>query len=122
MRFCLLIALVALATGCSDQGVASQDPAAPVKIQTSSMYVTVRNEAGLPLNDVSVSIIPVGRTTTYTKFVGRVDNATERNLMLGDFVGRDGTPFSLRVVKPRSVEVRGKDVKGKDYIAEVAWR
>ena len=122
MRFCLFIALVVLAAGCSDQGVASQDPAAPVKIQTSAMYVTIRNESGLALTDVSVNIVPMGRTTTYTKFVGRVDNATQRNLMLGEFVGRDGTPFSLRVVKPRSVQVRGKDVKGKDYIAEVPWQ
>ncbi len=122
MRFCLLVALSILVAACSEQGAASQDANAPVKIETSQMYVTVHNDAGLALNDVSVGIVPVGRQTTFTKFVGRLENGEARKIMLGDFVGRDGTPFSLRAIRPRSVEVKGKDVKGQDYTAEVAWR
>lgn len=122
MRFCFLVALSLLAAGCSEQSAASQDANAPIKIETSQMYVTVKNDSGLALNDVSVTIVPMGRTTMYTKYVGRLENADSRNVMLGELVGRDGTPFSLRVVKPRSVEVTGKDVRGQDYKAEVAWR
>ena len=122
MRFFLLVALTLLVAACSDQGAASQDANAPVKIAISQMYVTVRNESGLALNDVSVAIVPMGRTTVYNKFLGRLENAQSRNVMLGEFIGRDGTPFSLRVVKPRSVEVKGKDVKGQDYTSEIAWR
>lgn len=122
MRFCLLVALTLLVGSCSSQGVASQDANAPVKILISQMYVTVRNESGLALNDVSIAIIPMGRTTVFNKFLGRIENAESRNVMLGDFIGRDGTPFSLRVIKPRSVEVKGRDVKGQDYTAEVPWR
>ncbi len=122
MRFCLLVALTLAVGSCSGQGVASQDANAPVKILVSQMYVTVKNESGLALNDVSISIIPIGRSTVFNKFLGRIENAESRNVMLGDFVGRDGTPFNLRVIKPRSVEVKGRDVKGQDYTAEVAWR
>jgi hypothetical protein len=122
MRLCLLVALTLVTAGCSDEGAASQDANAPVKIEISQMYVTVRNESGLALNDVSVAIIPIGRTTVFNKFVGRLENAQSRNLMLGEFFGRDGTPFSLRVVKPRSIEVKGRDVNGKDHNFEVAWR
>ncbi len=122
MRLCLLVALTLVTAGCSDQGAASQDANAPVKIEISQMYVTVRNESGLALNDVSVAIIPIGRSTVFNKFVGRLENAQSRNLMLGEFFGRDGTPFSLRVVKPRSIEVKGRDVNGKDHNFEVAWR
>ena len=121
MRFCLVVALALLIGGCSEQG-AAQDANAPVKIQTSQMYVTVRNDSGAPLNEVSLAIVPVGRQTVYNKFIGRLENSETRNVMLGDFFGRDGTPFSLRVVKPQSVELKGKDVRGKDYSTEVAWR
>ena len=122
MRFRLLVALTLLAGGCSNQGAANQDANSPVKIVISQMYVTIRNESGLALNDVSVAIMPMGRQTTYNKFLGRLENAQSRNVMLGEFIGRDGTPFSLRVVKPRSVEVKGKDVNGKEHSAEIAWR
>ena len=118
---CLLVALALLTGGCSDQG-AAQDANAPVKILTSSMYVTIRNDSGAPLNEVTVAIVPVGRQTIYNKFIGRLESSESRNVMLGDFLGRDGTPFSLRVVKARSVEIKGKDVMGKDYSAEVPWR
>jgi hypothetical protein len=119
--FCLFVAIGLLAVGCSEQGTA-QDANAPIKVETSQMYVTVLNNSGLALNDVSVAIIPVGRSTVYNKFVGRLENTESRNLMLGEFFGRDGTPFSLRVAKPRSVAVKGKDVKGKEYAVDVAWR
>jgi hypothetical protein len=121
MRICLFVALALFTLGCSEQG-AAQDADAPVKILTSQMYVTVRNDSGAPLNDVSVAIVPIGRQTIYNKFIGRIENSEARNVMLGEFLGRDGTPFSLRVVKPRSVELKGKDVKGQQYSAEVAWR
>jgi hypothetical protein len=122
MRLYLLVVLAALAVGCSDSGVASQDANAPIKVEISQLYVTVRNESGLALTDVTVGIVPVGRTTIFTKFVGRVESAEARNIMLGEFMGRDGTPLNLRVTKPRSVEVKGKDVNGKDYAVEMAWR
>lgn len=122
MRFCLLVALGLLAVGCSEQGAASQDANAPVIIKTSQMYVTVHNQSGLALNEVSIAIIPMGRTTVYNKFLGRLENSESRDVMLGDFVGRDGTPFSLRVARPRSVQVKGKDVTGRNYDVEVAWQ
>jgi hypothetical protein len=121
MRCCLIVALALVTLGCSAQP-AAQDEGAPVKITTSQMYVTVRNDSGAPLNDVTIAIIPVGRQTVFNKFIGRLENSESRNVMLGDFLGRDGTPFSLRVVKARSVELKGKDVKGKDYATEVPWR
>ena len=121
MRFWLFVTLGLLAAGCSEPG-AAQDANAPIKVETSQMYVTVHNNSGLALNEVTVAIVPVGRSTVYNKFLGRLENTESRNVMLGEFFGRDGTPFSLRVAKPRSVEVKGKDLKGQDYAVEVAWR
>jgi hypothetical protein len=107
---------------CSEGGSASQAANAPVKVQISQMFITVKNEAGVPLSDVTVSIAPPTRTTVYTKYVGRLDNAESRDLMLGDFSGRDGTPFSLRVVTPKTVEVKGTGADGKTYNVSVAWK
>ena len=108
--------------GCSEQGSASQAADAPVKIQTSQMFITVKNDAGLPLTDVTISIVPPTRTTVYTKYVGRLENAESRDVMLGDFSGRDGTPFSLRVVTPKAVELKGTGADGKDYNISVPWK
>jgi hypothetical protein len=121
MRLCIVVALGILLSACSDQGSA-QDANAPVKIEMSQMYITVRNNSGLALNDVSLVVIPVGRSTVYNKFIGRIENASSANVMLGELVGRDGTPFSLRVAKPNAVEVKGKDVNGKEYAVKVPWQ
>lgn len=118
---CCLIGCGVLISGCSEQG-AAQDANAPVKIETTQMYVTVRNDSGLALNEVAVSIVPAGRATIYNKFVGRLENAESKNIMLGEFYGRDGTPFSLRVARPRSVEVKASDIKGNKYNVEVPWK
>jgi hypothetical protein len=122
MRFFSLLAVALFFTGCAGQGNAGQDASAPIKIETSQMFVTVKNDSGMALNDVSVIIVPMGRTTLYTEYVGRMESAETRKIMLGDFNGRDGTPFSLRVIKPKAVQVKGMDVAGKAHEAEVGWK
>ena len=127
MRFPLavvavLASCVPFLSGCSEPGSASQTSDSPVKVQISQMFITVKNDAGVPLTDVTVSIVPQPRTTTFTKYVGRFENAESRDLMLGDFGSRDGTPFSLRAIKPRSVEVKATGVDGKSYNVSVPWR
>ena len=92
MRYCLIVALSLLVGGCSEQGAASQDPNAPVKVEISQMYMTVRNTSGLALNELSVTIVPVGRMTTFSKFLGRLENTESRDVMLGEFFGATAPP------------------------------
>jgi hypothetical protein len=122
MRFFSLLAVALFFSACAGQSNAGQDANAPIKIETSQMFVTVKNDSGMALNDVSVAIVPMGRTTLYTEFIGRMESAETRKIMLGDFNGRDGTPFSLRVVKPKAVQVKGMDIGGKAHEAEVGWK
>jgi hypothetical protein len=122
MRFFSLLAVALFFSGCAGQGNAVQDANAPIKIETSQMFVTVKNDSGMALNDLSVAIVPMGRTTLYTKYVGRMESAETRKIMLGDFNGRDGTPFSLRVIKPKAIQVKGTDVSGKTHEVEVGWK
>jgi hypothetical protein len=112
-------------TGCSDAPSASQAADASIKITTSPMYITVKNDSGMALNDIRVAIIPMGgmgRATMYTKLVGRMENSETRDIMLGEFGSQDGTPFNLRVARPKSVEVNATDVNGKAYAVEVGWQ
>lgn len=121
MRFFSLLAVGVFVSGCAGQSTA-QDANAPIKVETSQMFVTVKNDTGMALSDVTVAIVPMGRSTLFTEFVGRMEGAESRKIMLGDFNGRDGTPFSLRVIKPKSVHVKGTDVSGKAHEVEVGWK
>jgi len=112
------LALVA----CSGSGSAAQDPNAPISIQTSQFSVVIENKAGMPLVDVDVAILPVGGATSFQKYAGRVENAAKREIALADFYGRDGTPFNLRVVRPKTVRVTAKDSTNKAYKVEVPWQ
>lgn len=106
--------------GCAEE-VPPLDPNSPIGIVISQMMVSVENKAGLALNNVSVAIEPVGGATQYTSFVGRMENSSKKDIMLGSFGGRDGTPFNLRVVRPKLVRVTGEDLNSTDYDVVAPW-
>ena len=114
-------ATLALAA-CAGAPPPAQAGDAPIVIQNSQMSIVIENKVGMPLTDVDVSIVPVGGATEFKKFVGRMENAEKRDLSLGGFYGRDGTTFSLRVVRPRAVRVTGKDLNAKPYNVEARWQ
>jgi hypothetical protein len=107
---------------CSGSGKPAQDPNAPISIQASQLSILIENKVGMPLLDVDVAILPVGGVTQFNKRVGRMESAEKRDLRPGDFYGRDGTTFSLRVVRPKSVRVTAKDLNGKAYNVEAPWQ
>jgi hypothetical protein len=106
--------------GCS--GSAATTEQSLIGIETSQFSVVVENKVGMPLVDVDVAILPVGRAVQFTKMAGRLDNGEKREISLGNFYGRDGTPFSLRVVRPKSVRVTAKDLNNKPIEVEVPWK
>ena len=112
------LALVA----CSGSGPTAQAQDAAIGIQMSQLSVVIENKVGMPLRDVDVAITPIGGATEFVKFVGRMENAEKRDIWLGDFHGRDGTPFSMRVVRPKAVRVTAKDLNDKAYKVEQPWR
>ena len=106
---------------CSSSEEAAQNQAL-IGVETSQFSVVVENKVGMPLVDVEVAIVPVGGATQYTKFAGRMESAEKRDFALGGFYGRDGTPFSLRVVRPKTVRVTGKDLNNKTVQVDVPWK
>jgi hypothetical protein len=121
VRNLCFLALSALAF-CSCSGSAATNEQSLIGIETSQFSVVVVNKVGMPLTDVDVAIVPVGRAVHFSKLVGRMDNAEKREISLNNFYGRDGTPFSLRVVRPKSVRVTGKDLNNKPIEVEVPWK
>ena len=115
------LALAACSSSESPANQAAQNQA-QIDVQTSQLSVLVENKVGMPLVDVEVAILPVGGHTEFTKFAGRLENAEKRDISLSSFSARDGTPFSLRVVRPKSVRVVGKDLNNKPVQVDVPWK
>ncbi len=118
----LLLAGAAMLAACAGAGGPTLPADAPIRIENTQMFVTVENRSGLALRDVQVRIIPVGGTTEFIASVYRLDNGEKRDFPLGNFRGRDGTPFNLRVVRPKSIKVTGTDINNKTIEVEAAWK
>jgi hypothetical protein len=112
---------LAMAACAGDQEAALATENASIGIQTSQLFVTIENKAGAPLVNITVAILSVAGQP-FTRLVSRLENGEKRDLSLGDFGGRDGTSFSLRVVRPKTVRVTAEDVAYKKYEVSVPWR
>ena len=119
----LVSVLAVLAVGaCGGVMPPAQPENAPLRIENTQMFITVENRSGLALRDLTVQIVPTGRATEYLITVPRLENGDKRDFPLGNFRGRDGTPFNLRVVRPKSVKVSGTNINNQVIEAEVAWQ
>lgn len=116
-----LSAVTALAAACSPGSAERAAADAPMLVETSQTFVTFHNRAGLTLADVSIVIVPYG-PGEFTRLLPRVESSGKRQIPLNEFRGRDGTPFNLRVVRPKAIRVRAQDTTGKTYELEVPWR
>jgi len=119
----LIFVLVILAVGaCGGLMPQAQPENAPLRVENTQMFITVENRSGLALREVTIEIVPVGRSTDFSIVVPRLDNGDKRDYPLGNFRGREGTPFNLRVVRPKSVKVKGTNIHNQVVEVEVPWR
>jgi len=111
------------AAACGGGGTSSgAGGPALIEVEISQIYLTVTNKSGRALNDVRVFIEPIGGATVFSARVGRMEQGEQRDLSLGQFQGRDGTPFDRRTVRAKTVRVSGTDLDGKTVEAEKPWR
>jgi hypothetical protein len=119
----LICFLMILAVGaCGGLMPQAQPENAPLRVENTQMFITVENRSGLALREVTIEIVPVGRSTDFSIVVPRLDNGDKRDYPLGNFRGREGTPFNLRVVRPKSVKVKGTNIYNQVVEVEVPWR
>jgi hypothetical protein len=115
------IELTVSACSVDRESAQAQGASASIGVQMTELFVTIENKAGTPLINVTVSIVSVGGLP-FTRLVSRMENGERRDMSLAEFSGRDGTTFSLRVVRPKSVRVTAEDLAGKKHEAEVPWK
>jgi len=119
-HFVSLLAVLAVGA-CGGVMAPAQPESAPLRIDNTQMFITVENRSGLALREVTIQIVPVGRSTDFSIIVPRLENGDKRDFPLGNFRGRDGTPFNLRVVRPKSIKVTGTNINNQVIEAEVPW-
>ena len=126
-NFVLLTAVMfagAIATGlpaCSSDSVNVQAADAPIGVQTSQLSVVIENRSGAPLLNMSVGIVAVG-VPPFTHLIARMEGAEKRDVSLSQFSSLDGTTFSLRQWKPKSVKVTATDLTNKKYEVQAPWK
>lgn len=104
----------------SSSSSGDQGPA-PFRVEPSNLFVTIENQAQKSLFDIKIAIVPVGRSTLYATTIARMDAGEKRDLSLAAFSGRDGTPFTLRVARPKSIRISAKDMNEQPIEMEVPW-
>lgn len=112
--------VIASALGCGEGDGAASGPA-KFKVDISSMFITVENQSGSTLVDVRIAIVPYS-PTLYTTNITRMEAGERRDVSLGNFYGKDGTPFNLRIARPKLVRVSGTDMQGKVHEGQFPWK
>ena len=121
-RLAALGILVLGMSGCRTMLPGDAPEQALLRVEISRMFVTVENRSGFSLREVRIEIVPMARTTDFSIIVPRMENGEKRDFPLGNFRGRDGTPFNLRVVRPKSLKVSGTDINNRTVQVEVPWK
>ena len=116
-----ILSLSLLSGACGSSGGAG-DQGQAVAITNTQLFVTVQNQSGLAMREVKVAIIPVGAPTEFVVTMYRMENGEKRDFSLGDFRGRDGTQFNMRVVRPKSIKVTATDINNKAIEVESPWK
>jgi hypothetical protein len=101
-------------------GTSGTEPSVIV-LETSSQYITVTNNAGKPIEDVRVTIQPIGSAPPFTSTLRRMENGEKRELSLAQFRSNDGTTFNPRFARAKQVTVTATDIVGKKHELTRAW-
>ena len=93
----------------------------PVTIQTSQLFLTIKNVSGQALNDITIGIKPTGVRPAYQTSLRRLANGEDRDVPLTEFRGVDRDALNIHNIKVRSVNVVATDLNGTRYEVELPW-
>jgi len=122
-RLLAIVAVTALAVvpaGCG--GGAPTGDTDKIQVVQSTFDISVTNASGKALFELKAEIEPTGPASHFSTIIARMENGEKRVLAHNLFSDRDGVPFSARNVKAKGVIVTAKDMDGKAYRVEMAWK
>jgi hypothetical protein len=112
--------LSACSSGTASGAVDAPDQTAFIMIDTASgPFVMVENVTTEALIDINIAL--KSGMLTFSETIGRLEPKEKRQIRHGDFSSRDGTSFSLRITKPRDVNVTARTVAGKQFELAQRW-
>ena len=110
------------AVGCGGSGASSgRVTGGPIELEISQFSITVANRSGTAIANVKLEVIPVGAQTIFSATHYRLESNADKDFSYNDLRGSDGTPFNLRVHKPRTVRVTANGVDGAEHELEMPW-
>src|SRR5205823_13593170 len=115
-----LIGVTVSQSACAGDKETVQAADASIGIETGQLFVTVENRAGGPLIDRLITIQTP--SAPYTYLISRIEAGQKRDVPVNNFASRDGTSLNLRLIRPRSVRAAAKDLTGKSYESQTAWK
>ena len=106
--------------GCAGEGITAPVDS-PVAIETSDLFLTVRNVADGPLSDLTIGIKPTGVRPEYQTQVHRLAAGEELDIPYAEFRGVDRDALVLQNINPRSVHITATDLNGGTHDVELPW-
>ena len=106
--------------GCAGEGITAPVDS-PVAIETSDLFLTVRNVADGPLSDLTIGIKPTGVRPEYQTQVRRLGAGEELDIPYAEFRGVDRDALVLQNINPRSVHITATDLNGGTHDVELPW-
>ena len=106
--------------GCAGEGITTPVDS-PVVIETSDLFLTVRNVADGPLSDLTIGIKPTGVRPEYQTQVRRLAAGEELDIPYAEFRGVDRDALVLQNINPRSVHITATDLNGGTHDVELPW-
>jgi hypothetical protein len=112
----------ALTAACSQSGSAEQlQSSAPLSVSTKANTILLQNRAGMPLNDVQVTVVAYGGKA-YSQSMGRLESDASRPVLLSELASSDHAAFNAAFNKPKTVRVQATDATGKTLAVDVPWK
>ena len=106
---------------CGSSAPSGSAKGGPIEVEISPFFVTVSNRSGTAITDVKLEVFPPGRQMVFSATHFRLESNADKDFSMNDLRGSDGTPFNLRVHRPRTVRVTAMGIDGTAHEVELDW-